>query len=251
MSYHLRALSALVLLAVASLAAAPRSSLAQELDILSGGAAKSGLTEVISRYEAKSGVKVKADFQPMGRLTKSLAEGARPDVVVVTSEVLSEIADKGKVIPGTAVEVGSVRIGVAVKEGASVPDISTPEAVKAALLRAKSVVMINPATGTSGKHLAQVFADLGIADAMKAKTTYLDGGYVVEGVGRGAIELGLHQITEILPVPGVHLVGPLPDPLQKVTTYVAVRASNAANPEAAQRFLEQIKAPDVRAAIAA
>jgi molybdate transport system substrate-binding protein len=241
--------SAAVFSGLAYAAGAPASP--GELTILSGGAAKSGLTPVIQQYEAKAGAKVKAEFQPMGKLTRMLADGAKPDIVVATSDVLPDIAAKGHVLPDTAVELGRVGVGVAVKDGAPLPDISTPEALKAALLAARSIIMINPATGTSGKHLAQVFADLGIADALKPKTTYLDGGYVVEPVGRGEIELGLHQITEILPVAGVRLVGPLPPSLQKVTVYVAAVGKDAPNKEAAQRFLEQLKSPDARAVIAA
>lgn len=230
---------------------ATASAGANELVILSGGAAKSGVAEVVAAYEAAGGAKVKADFAPMGALTKRLAAGEAADVVIVTEEVLAEIAPKGWVRPETRTEVGRVGVGVAIKTGAPVPDIATPETFKATLLAAKSIVMIDPATGTSGKHLARVFADLGIADALKAKTTYLQGGYVVEPVGRGEIEIGLHQITEILPVPGVTMIGPLPAPLQKVTVYVAAVGREARNPEAARNFLELLKSSAIRAKLTA
>lgn len=222
----------------------------EPVTVLSGGAAKSGLQEAIRIHEGKTGTKVKADYQPMGRLTH-LDGGARPDVVVVTREVLDQLAAKGQVKTGTAVEVGRVAIGVAVKEGAPLPDIRTPEAFKATLLNARSIIMVNPATGTSGKHLASVFADLGIAEALKPKLKYLDGGYVVEPVGRCEVELGLHQITEILPVAGVQLAGPVPEPYQKITIYVAALAGNAPSPAAGQRFLDELRTPEVRSAIAA
>ncbi|MFM9942099.1 MAG: molybdate ABC transporter substrate-binding protein [Hyphomicrobiaceae bacterium] len=227
-----------------------RAMAAGEISILSGGAAKAGLLAAIPSFESAAKVKIAADFAPMGRLTKSLGDGATPDVIVVTEEVLAEIGAKGWLLPDTATLVGKVGVGVAVNEAAPSPDISTPAAFKATLLAAKSIVMIDPNTGTSGKHLAKVFADLGIADALKPKLTFGAGGYVVEPVGRGEIELGLHQITEILPVKGVKLVGPLPAPLQKVTTYIAVLGAKAKDPATARKFLEHLKSSEVRASLA-
>lgn len=223
---------------------------AAEISVLSGGAAKAGLLAAIPSFEATAKVKVVADFAPMGRLTKSLGDGAAPDIIVVTEEVLSELAAKSWLLPDTATLVGRVGIGVAVNETAPSPDISTADAFKATLLKAKSIVMIDPATGTSGKHLAKVFADLGIADDLKPKLKFLGGGYVVEPVGKGEIELGLHQITEILPVKGVKLVGPLPPPLQKVTTYIAALGAKAKDAATARKFLEHLKSAEVRASLA-
>ena len=96
------------------------------------------------------------------------------------------------------------------------PDISTPDALRQTLLNAKSITYMDPTKGTSGKHFASVLDQLGIADQMRAKTTLGDVGFVVEPVARGDLELGIQQITEILPVKGAKLVGPLPDALQKV-----------------------------------
>ena len=110
--------------------------------------------------------------------------------------------------------------------------------------------MINPATGTSGKHLALVFQKLGVYDAVKPKMVLMDSGYAVAPVGRGEADVGIHQITEILPVPGVTLVGPLPGSLQKVTTYVGAVGAKAKNPEAARRFLAYLRTPPARDAFA-
>jgi molybdate transport system substrate-binding protein len=112
-------------------------------------------------------------------------------------------------------------VGVAVREGAPLPDISTADAFRQTLLAARSIVMIDPARGTSGKHLVEVYQRLGLTEALRPKMRYGEGGYIVEPVGRGEVELGLHQISEILSVKGVKLVGPLPDALQKWTVYVA------------------------------
>jgi molybdate transport system substrate-binding protein len=191
---------------------------AQELKVLSGGAAKSLVDPLAASFK---GGKVHVQYEPMGRLVQSLAEGAQVDMVIVTEETLPRLERDGRVQRG-ARPVARVGIGVAVHESAPSPDISTVEAFKKALLAAKSVVYIDPKVGTSGKHVAQVLSQLGIAEQVNAKAKLGSGGYVVEPVGRGEIELGIHQISEILPVKGVKLVGELPRELQKYTVYVAV-----------------------------
>ena len=199
---------------------------AQELRVLSGGAAKS-LVDPLAASFAHG--KVAVQYQPMGRLVESLAQGAEVDLVIVTEETLPRLERENRVQRG-ARPIARVGIGVAVNERAPSPDISTVEAFKRALLAAKSVVYIDPKVGTSGKHVAEVLERLGIAEQVNAKATFGQGGYIVEPVGRGEIELGIHQISEILPVKGVKLVGPLPRELQKYTTYVAapVRESRLA-----------------------
>ena len=199
----------------------PLSLGAQELRVLSGGAAKS-LVDPLAATFAHG--KVEVEYQPMGRLVESLAAsaqgGAEVDLVIVTEETLPRLERENRVKRG-ARPIARVGIGVAVNQKAPAPDISTVEAFKRTLLAAKSVVYIDPKVGTSGKHVAEVLRRLGIADEVNAKATLAQGGYIVEPVGRGEIELGIHQISEILPVRGVKLVGPLPRELQKYTTYVA------------------------------
>jgi molybdate transport system substrate-binding protein len=222
-----------------------------DLTIYSGGGVQSGLSETAKLYEKARAMKVSVTFMPMGPLTNRLAEGLTSDIVVLTKEYMTKAVDAGKVETGTVVDVGRVGVGVAVNENAPAPDISTPEAFKQALLAAKSIVYIDPARGTSGAHVAKVLDRLGIAEAVKAKTTLGDGGYVVAPVGRGEIELGIHQITEIMPVPGVKLVGPLPPELQSETQYQgAVMATSARKAEAAD-FLTFLRSADIRKMFAA
>ncbi|MEQ1615032.1 MAG: substrate-binding domain-containing protein [Hyphomicrobiaceae bacterium] len=221
---------------------------AADLVVWSGGAVKSAVSEALADFAKSSGVKVTSDFAPMGALTKRLAaDPSATDIAILSAEVMEDAIKRGWVQSGSVTEVGRVGVGVAVNEKAPSPDISTPAAFKATLLAAKSIVMIDPATGTSGKHLAEVFQRLGIAHDIKARTTYLAGGYVVEPVGRGEIELGLHQITEILPVKGIKLVGPLPSELQKITIYQAAVSARPKNMESAKAFLVHLQTPAVRA----
>ncbi|MBM3573287.1 MAG: ABC transporter substrate-binding protein [Alphaproteobacteria bacterium] len=224
---------------------------AQELTIMSGGAVKTGLVEVVPIYEKQHGAKVAVEFEPMGPLVKKLSDGANFDIAVITGDVLDDVRSKALIGPEAVTEVGRVGIGVAVHQAAPLPDIATPDALKATLLAAKSIVHIDSARGTSGRHFAPVLAQLGIADSIKAKTALGSGGYVVEPVGRGQIELGVHQITEILPVPGVKLVGPPPTALQKETVYLGAMTARTAKRTEAAAFLAFLRAPEVRKVFAA
>jgi len=232
------------------LAAGAAPAAAAEIRVISGGAAKGFVQPLVDTFRRESGNTVLIDWQPMGTLVKSLASGQPVDMVIVTSEVLGQLEREGKLATGTGRPLARVGVGVAVNERAPAPDISTPDAFKRTLLAARSIVYIDPAIGTSGKHVALVLDRLGIAEQIKPKTTLLKGGYVVEPVGRGEIELGIHQISEMLPVKGVRVVGPLPAELQKYTTYVAAPAPASAQGAAVEAFIRHLTAPAARARLA-
>jgi molybdate transport system substrate-binding protein len=217
-----------------------------DLTIYSGGAVKSGLTEAVERFQKEKGIKIELNFMPMGPLAKKMDEGLAADIVVLSEDRVPAASASGKIDKDTIVEVGRVAIGVAVNEKAPAPDISTPEAFKQALLAAKSIVYIDPARGTSGAHIAKVLEQLGIADEVKGKTTLGESGHVVEPVGKGEIELGIHQITEILPVKGIKLVGPLPSALQKETVYQGAMMSGSAHKAEAASFLKFVRSQEIR-----
>ena len=219
----------------------------EELRVLSGGAARAFVEPLAASFPAHQ---VKLEYQPMGKLVQSLAAGHAADMVIVTSEVLPQLERDGKLSPGSAKPLARVGIGVAVNERAPVPDISTPDALKRALLAARSVVYIDPKTGTSGKHVEEMFSRLGILQEMRAKATLGQGGYVTEPVGRGEIELGIHQISEILPVKGVRLAGPLPPELQKYTVYFGAPVAGTAKAQAVAQFLTYLSSPQARERLA-
>jgi len=218
---------------------------AEQISVLSGGAAKSFIEPLAKTFPGHT---VKLEFQPMGKLTKSLADGYPADMVVVTSEVLDQV--KGQTRIEQAKPIARVGIGVAVHESAQVPDISTVEAFKKTLLAAKSVVYIDPKVGTSGKHVAEILQRLGIAEQVNKKATFGQGGTITEPVGRGEIELGIHQISEILPVKGVKLAGPLPAELQKYTVYVAVPVTQSSKQQAVSDFIRHLSGPAARERLA-
>lgn len=221
------------------------TSSADPISVLSGGAAKSFIEPLARTFP---GPTVKLEFQPMGKLTKSLADGYPADMVVVTSEVLDQV--KGRVRIDQAKPIARVGIGVAVHESAPLPDIRTVEAFRKTLLAAKSVVYIDPKVGTSGKHVAEILQRLGIAEQVNKKATFGQGGYITEPVGRGEIELGIHQISEILPVKGVRLAGPLPPELQKYTVYVAVPVTQSSKQPAVSDFIRHLTGPAARERLA-
>jgi len=232
------------LMGVLFLGAAMTSS-ADQISVLSGGAAKSFIEPLAKTFPGHT---VKLEFQPMGKLTRSLADGYQADMVVVTSEVLDQV--KNQVRIEQAKPIARVGIGVAVHESARAPDISTVEAFKKTLLAAKSVVYIDPKVGTSGKHVAEILQRLGIAEQVNRKATFGQGGYITEPVGRGEIELGIHQISEILPVKGVKLAGPLPAELQKYTVYVAVPVTQSSKQQAVSDLIRHLTGPAARERLA-
>jgi molybdate transport system substrate-binding protein len=227
-----------ILLALISM----KNGFSEEIHVLSGGAAKSFVEPLAASFPDHT---VKLEYQPMGRLVQTMAgaEGKRYDLVVATPEVLEKLQYKG------GRPLARVGIGVAVNEKAPLPDISTPEAMKKTLLAAKSVVHINPATGTSGKHVVDMFEKLGIYEQMKGKTTLIDSGYAVAPVGRGEVDLGIHQISEILPVKGVRLVGPLPAEFQRYTVYVGAPVPGTAKSGTVMQFLQYLTSPQARAGL--
>jgi molybdate transport system substrate-binding protein len=219
-------------------------SWAEEIKVLSGGAARHALEPMTASFPAHQ---VSFDFQTMGRLQQSLAAGQQADLLVVTTEVLERLEKDGKLPAGKAVPLARVGIGVAVHEKATLPDISTPDAMRRTLLASKSIVYINPKTGTSGKYVESMIDKLGILEQMKPRTTLVNEGYAVAPVGRGEVELGIHQISEIIPVPGVKLVGELPKEFQRYTVYTMV----AMNPrQAVKDFMAHLTSPQARERLA-
>src|SRR5258706_6629846 len=215
---------------------------AQELHVLSGGAAKSLVEPMAASFP---GGKVDVQFQPMGKLFESLAAGANVDMVIVTEEMVPRLEKDGRMQKG-AKPIARVGIGVAVNEKAPSPDISSVEAFKKTLLAAKSVVYIDPKVGTSGKHVAEILRKLNIEKEIQGKATLGQGGYITEPVGRGEIELGIHQISAILPVKGVKLVGPLPAELQKYTVYVAAPSAKTAKKATVDAFIAHLTGSEAR-----
>ena len=225
---------------------------AAEIKVLSAGAVKGIVTELAESFRQETGHTVVLTSGTAGQIRQKVTAGDPADVIFVTDTVLEQLAATRLIVADTQADIARTGIGVAVRTGAPLPDISTPEAFTRTVLAAKSLVYQDPGRGaTSGIHFAGVLQRLGIADAVRDKTVLWPGGYAAEALVTGQADLCVHQISEILPVKGVTLVGPLPRDLQKITTYAAALSTRAAAPEAGRAFIAFVARPSFKAKFAA
>ena len=225
-------------------AGAARPAAAAEIKVLTAGAFKQVLLGLLPDFERTSGHKVVVDNDTVGALTKRIEGGETFDLAILTPAAVDALASKGKLVPGSRANLARVGIGVVVKEGAPKPDIGSLAAFRQALLGAKSVAYIDPAAGgSSGIYVAGLLDKLGVAAEVKPKAKLIPGGAVAEHVARGEAELGIHQISEILPVKGVTLVGPLPADIQNYTVYAAALGAQAKESDAAKALLKALSGP--------
>ena len=217
---------------------------AAEIKLLTAGAMRAVVVEMLPEFEKRTGHKVTIDNATAGTLAKRIEGGETFDVAIITPKVLEGLAAKGKVEGAGPVGLAKVGIGVAVKEGAPLPDIKTVEAFKAALMAAKTVAYIDPkAGGSSGIYFDGLIERLGIAEHVRAKARLKQGGYVAELVASGEAEIAVHQISEIVPVKGVVLVGPLPAEVQNFTVYAAAVSAASKDAAAAKALIEHLASP--------
>ena len=223
---------------------------AAEVRVLTAGAFKQVVLAMVPDFETQTGTKVVIDNDTAGALKRRIESGEAFDVAVITPAVVDELAGVGKIANGSRVDLATVGVGVVVKEGAPKPDVSTVEAFKRALLEAKSVAYIDPASGgSSGVYIDKLLERLGIADQVRPKAKLKKGGYVAELVVSGEAELGLHQISEIVPVKGAALVGPLPKEIQNTTTYAAGLSASPQNKDSAQALIKMLSGPAAAAVL--
>jgi molybdate transport system substrate-binding protein len=232
--------AAIVLMA----AGAPRGAAAAEIKVLTAGAFKQVLLALVPDFEKQTGHKVTVENDTVGALAKRIESGEGFDLAVLTPAAVSDLATKGKFVAGSRTSLARVGVGVVVKDGTPKPDIGSVDAFKRALLSAKSVAYIDPkAGGSSGIYVAGLLDKLGIAGEVNAKAKLIHGGAVAEHIARGEAELGIHQISEILPVKGITLVGPLPAEIQNYTVYAAGIGANAKESDAARALLKTLSGP--------
>ena len=215
------------------------------MDILCTNGVKSVMLELLPEFERARSTKIAVTWGSTNALLKDIKAGLGGDVAVLTAEAVDELIDQGKAVAGSRVDLARSRIGVAVRKGAKQPDIASPEALKRALIAASSVA--HSKTGLSGLYFPTVLARLGIADAMQSKIVIPDPGTAVgEVVAKGDAEIGIQQISELLPVAGIEIVGPLPEPLQKITTFSGGVLSAAKEPRLAEALLKFVAAESPR-----
>jgi molybdate transport system substrate-binding protein len=244
---RLKKFAALIPLAIGVTSMNPIAT-AAELVIFSAGAVKPALSVLAPIYEARSGHRLQITYATAGDLRRKLAAGERADIVILPLENFAAVEKDGVTNAATRVDLGAVGIGVAVKAGAKLPDLSNEEGVKRALLAAKTITFMDPNRGTSGKHLDEVvLPKLAIRDVVRAKTTLGEGGMIAEKVVSGEIEIAFQQMTELLPVKGITIAGVLPPSLQKTTTYSAAVMKVATSPKEAADLLGYLIGKEGRA----
>jgi molybdate transport system substrate-binding protein len=226
-----------------------------ELALLSTTALKTTIDALTPQIERASGKKLAASYAPSTQVAKRVAEGEAADVAIATGAGIDELIEQGRIIAGTRIDVARSAIGVAVRANARKPDISSVEAFQQALLAAKSIGMSNPVGGgASGIHLWSVFERLGIAQALKPKTIFGPGGpagLVGLYLLRGEVEIGLQQMPELMAVPGIDIVGPVPGELQSITVFAAGIPTNANDAEAGRALAKFLTTPAAMAVIKA
>jgi molybdate transport system substrate-binding protein len=234
-------------LAAAALCILGTSVRAAEIVLMTTGAVQEILHGLIPSFEATSGNKVTMTVLGTGGAVDAIKGGKFADLILLGPDALNELAAAGKVDPGTIKPAFNSRIGLAVRAGAKEPDISTPDALKKTLLDAKS---IGYSIGPSGEHFSKVIIfQLGIADALRPKMTNVRGRPVAAAVATGEIEVGIHQIAELMQVAGVDIVGDLPAELNKRIVYATGLTPMAKQLEAAKALVNYLSLPSSAAVI--
>lgn len=218
--------------------------MASDIQVMSGGAPKEVLTLLTPQFERQTGHKAHVTYIVISAMQQKLSAGEKPDMVLMPVPAIDARVKDGTFRGDARATLGTVSVGLIVRKGAAVPDISTLDKFKKAMLDAKSVVHANPAATPSGAHLAKVWEQLGVADAMKPKVTFrnaLDGG--VAALTRGEAEVGLYPLSEVISEKGITVVGLIPPAVQLNTVYgTAVLAANPA-PEPAMAFIKFLADP--------
>jgi molybdate transport system substrate-binding protein len=199
------------------------------------------------------GYRLDITFLPSAAIGQRMTGGETTDVLVATRETIDDLLGRGMITAGSDVTVARSALGIAVRNGAAKPDISTPEALKRTLLAAGKVACSHPTLGgASGPDFVKALIKLGIAEEMKVKCLHPPPGtFTATLLMSGEADLAVQQISELVAVEGAELVGPLPDAVQTITEFVGALHANAAAPEAARNLIAFLQTPLARAAIKA
>ena len=222
-----------------------------EIKVLATTAMKTSLDELAPDFERATGNKLSFSFGPSARITKMVADGEETDVAIVTVQGLKDLTQQGKLVPGSGADIARSAMALAVQKGAAKPDISSGAKFKAALLAAKSLGMSSPVGGgQSGANLAKIFDNLGITEAMKTKSVYGPGGpagLIGNFLVRKEVEIGIQQLPELMAVPGIDIVGPLPADVQLMTVFSAGVSTSAKNADGAKALIQFLATPKAAA----
>ncbi|HYH42301.1 MAG TPA: substrate-binding domain-containing protein [Burkholderiales bacterium] len=220
------------------------------LRILSAGAAQAVTERIIEAFKRDTGAEVGASFAAVGAIKARVTRGEPVDVIILTQAMIDELVASGVIKQGTRINLGTVGTGVAVRAGTPAPDVSTEQALRAAVLGSGKIVCPDPAIATAGKIVMSCMEKLGIEADVRRRLQFFPNGFAAMAwlaASRDAGELGITQVTEIVPNKGVTYAGPLPEAFQMKTVYSAGLAQNAAEPALARDFIARYTGPAAEA----
>jgi molybdate transport system substrate-binding protein len=238
---------------LASLLVVGGAAQSAEIKVLAADGIKAIVEDLAPKFERATGNKLSIRFASGGATVKRAQGSEVADVIIAPLSGIDDLVKNGKVAAGNVTALASTGISVAVRKGASKPDISSPEALKRTLLAAKSITFLNPADGgASGIHFAKVLDRLGIADEMKAKTIFAPKTDAVGGlVASGDAEIGVIQFQLLFSIPGIEIIGPLPGDLQNSTVFSAAILGGAREVDASKALISFLRSPEATAVIKA
>lgn len=220
-----------------------------EIKVLSSIATREAYTELVPQFERSSGQRVATTWAGTTDIMKRMAAGESYDLVMISSQEMEALILQGKIVAGSRVDIAKSGIGVAVRAGAPKPDIGTAEGLKQALLAARTV---GYTSGPSGVYMAALIERMGIADAIKPKHRGVpSGGTIGTIVATGEAEIGFQQISELVHIKGIDMIGPLPADVQCITVFSAGVHAGAGHPQEARELMRFLTAPTAHAAIMA
>jgi molybdate transport system substrate-binding protein len=232
-----------------ALATPATNAQAAEIKVMSTVALTPTLDELAPKHE-NGGNHLTIVYDTIAALKKRIDADETADVLILSHPVLQELETQGKVAQGSIVDIGASYVAVGVRAGAPLPDISTAEKLRAALLATKSISYADPAKGgASGIYIAKVIDRLGITDQMKPKTVLVPNAQAGELVARGEVEMGVAQASEIAAVPGTQVVGPLPGELNSRIVFSVAIGSASQNPSAAKSLIDLLTSPAAAAVL--
>ena len=227
---------------------------AADITVLSTGGARAVMTTLVPEYERVSGDKVTISFATPGEMQDKLVKGEAADVAVGIAAIIPNLEKAGRIVQGSRAEFAASYVGVVVRAGAPKLDVSTPEAVKRAVLAAKTVALSDPKAGTQlGATFIATAEKNGFGTELKSRVKMIlgPGSDVAQAVAKGEADMGVTLISEILPVQGASLAGELPADFMSPTVMHAFEVSDARNPESAKKLLVFLRSPEARKIIEA
>jgi molybdate transport system substrate-binding protein len=219
-------------------------AVAAQIKVLTSVALTAALNELAPKFEEASGDKLDIGYSLIADIRKRMLAGETADVIILSRPVMDELQKQDKFAPNSVVDLAGTPVALAVRAGAPKPDIGTVEALKKTLLNAKSIVYADPAKGgASGVYFAHVIDQLGIAVELKPKTILVSGAQAADTVAKGDAEIGVGQTSEIVPVAGAQVLGPLPGAFASTTVFTAGIGGSSKNPDAAKSLIQFLTGP--------